>query len=176
MFHLSSSVADAILWFLRSLSLGDLSEYGLPLPEEGAFAAAHRRGISPSIVDMDVIDAIRRKEIEVVQSVASVGPTAVSLVDGNLVEPEVVIAATGYRPGLESLVGHLNVLDDHGNPLILAPEPASKGLWFMGYQPGSSLLAIAGQQSRPLARLIADDLAAQRIPQAPQLDTEGSKW
>ena len=172
LFHLSPTVADTILRFLRSVSLGDLSEFGLPIPEEGAFAAAHRRAISPSIIDIDVIDAIRHGEIEVVQTVESVHPAGVSLVDGTLVQPEVVVAATGYRSGLESMVGHLDVLDDHGFPRIMAPKPASKGLWFIGYQLGPTLLGIAGQQSRPLARMIAKDLAAQSTT----LETEGSEW
>ena len=179
MFHLPPSLADTILRFLRLVRLGDLSEFGLPIPEEGAFAAAHRRAISPSIIDMDVIKAIRRNEIEVVQTVASVDTAGVSLVDGTLVQPEVVIAATGYRPGLESMVGHLDVLDDDGVPQIMAPKPASKGLWFIGYQLGPSLLGIAGQQSRPLARMIANDLGAQpktKDPLAPTVETEGSKW
>ena len=179
MFQLSPSVADTIIRFLRLVRLGDLSEFGLPIPEEGAFSAAHRRAISPSIIDMDVIKAIRRNEIEVVQTVASVDTAGVSLVDGTLVQPEVVIAATGYRPGLESMVGHLDVLDDDGVPQIMAPKPASKGLWFIGYQLGPSLLGIAGQQSRSLARMIANDVGTQpktKDPLAPIVETEGSKW
>ena len=164
MFRLPVSLADAILRFLRSRGLGDLSGFGLPIPEEGAFAAAHRRGISPSIIDMDVIEAVRRSEIEVVQTVASVHPAGVSLVDGNLIQPDVVISATGYRCGLESMVGHLAVLDDHGAPQIMAPKPATSGLWFVGYELGPSLLGIAAKQSRPLARMIANDLAAQPKP------------
>ena len=179
LFHLSPSVADTILLILRSLSLGDLSEFGLPMPEEGAFAAAHRRAISPTIIDMDVIDAIRRNEIEVVQTVASVDPTGVSLVDGTLVQPEVVIAASRIPTGLESMVGHLDVLDEHGFPRIMAPKPASKGLWFIGYQLGPTLLGIAGEQSRPLARMIANDLGAQlktKDRSAPTVEKEGTKW
>jgi hypothetical protein len=179
MFHLPPSLADTILRFLRSLRLGDLSEFGLPTPEEGAFASAHLRGISPSIIDADVINAVKRNEIEVVRTVAFVDTGGVSLVDGTLIQPEVVIAATGYRPGLESMVGHLDVLDDLGVPQIMAPKPASKGLWFIGYQLGPSLLGIAGQQSRPLARMIAKDLGAQpkiEDPLAPTVETEGSKW
>jgi putative flavoprotein involved in K+ transport len=42
----------------------------------------------------------------------------VLLADGSRVQPDVVIAATGYRRGLEPLVGHLGMLDDKGTPLV----------------------------------------------------------
>ena len=43
-----------------------------------------------------------------------------------------MIAATGYRPVLESLVGHLDVLDDRGFPQVIDGE-AQPGLRFHGY-------------------------------------------
>ena len=169
LFHLPTDVADTILCVVRSTSVGDLSEFGLPLPEEGGFAAAHRRAISPSIVDMDVIDAIRRRDIEVVPTVASVDTAGVSLVDRRLVDPDVIVAATGYRAGLEPLVGHLDVLDEYGVPRNQAPEPAAPGLWFIGYQLGPTSLGIAGQQSRPLARTIAKELGVDGISHKPDI-------
>ena len=38
--------------------------------------------------------------------------SGVELGDGSLIEPDVVIAATGYRRTVQSLVGHLGVLED----------------------------------------------------------------
>jgi hypothetical protein len=46
----------------------------------------------------------------------------------------VVIAATGYTTGLEPLVGHLDVLDERGVPLIHGGPAAAAGLRFIGYQ------------------------------------------
>lgn len=42
-----------------------------------------------------------------------------------------MIAATGYRSGLEPLVGDLGVLDGDGRPLGLLPLP---GLGFVGFR------------------------------------------
>lgn len=42
-------------------------------------------------------------------------------------------AATGYRPGLEGLAGHLDVLDESGRPRAVAP-PGATGLFFAGYR------------------------------------------
>ena len=49
--------------------------------------------------------------------------------------PSAVIVATGYRAGLEPLVGHLDVLDGRGLPSVRGPhEPDdTPGLWFTGY-------------------------------------------
>jgi hypothetical protein len=49
-----------------------------------------------------------------------------------------------------------------GVPRIMAPRPAYKGLWFIGYQLGPSMLGVVGKQSRPLARVIANDLQRNR--------------
>ncbi|MFG1931055.1 flavin-containing monooxygenase [Mycobacterium sp. NPDC048908] len=160
LFRLRPTAADAILRTLRLLTVGDLADVGLPIPPMGPFAAAHQRAISPSIVDKEVVHAIRRGQITIVSNVAAIETATVSLVDGTQLEPEVLIAATGYRTGLEPLVGNLDVLDDSGAPRAMAPEPAARGLWFIGYQLGPTALGIAGQQSRPLAREIADDVAA----------------
>jgi hypothetical protein len=46
-----------------------------------------------------------------------------------------VIAATGFRAGLEELVGHLGVHDDRGLPERKDGEPALPGLWFVGFTP-----------------------------------------
>ena len=106
--------ADAFTRFGRRMDLGDLTEYGLPIPDEGVFARMHRLGVAPAIVDKEVIEAIKAGRIEVVRGVESLDATAVQLADGERVEPDAVICATGYRRGLEPLVGHLGVLGERG--------------------------------------------------------------
>ena len=51
--------------------------------------------------------------------------------------PDVVICATGYRTGLEPLVGHLGVLNEIGLPKHPKGEavPGVPGLWFNGFRP-----------------------------------------
>ena len=55
----------------------------------------------------------------VVAGVEALDEAGVILADGERIAPDAVIAATGYRRGLEPLVGHLDVLDEHGAPLAL---------------------------------------------------------
>jgi putative flavoprotein involved in K+ transport len=57
----------------------------------------------------------------------------VLLADGSAISPQAVIAATGYRRGLEKMVGDLGVLDDGGLPRVHGGTPAAPGLFFVGY-------------------------------------------
>ncbi len=93
--------ADAVARFGRRQALGDLTEYGLPIPEEGVFARLRRLGVAPAILDEEVIDAIRERRFEIVPGVESLDARGVRLDGGERVEPDAVIAATGYRRGLE---------------------------------------------------------------------------
>ena len=68
-------------------------------------------------------------------AVAAVEGGDVVLANGSRVQPSVVVVATGYRAALEPIVGHLDVLDGRGLPLVHgAHEPdGAPGLWFTGY-------------------------------------------
>ncbi len=147
--HLPVRVADAVARFGRRMDVGDLSDHGLPVPDEGVFSRLRRLGVAPAILDQEVIETIKGGRIEVVRGVEALDATGVRLADGARVEPETVICATGYRCGLEPLVGHLDVLDARGMPTVSGAEPAARGLRFIGYvpRPGRS----ATWPSRPSA-------------------------
>jgi putative flavoprotein involved in K+ transport len=59
----------------------------------------------------------------------------VILADGARVEPDVVIAATGFETNLPELVGHLGVIDERGYPAVEqgVDHPLAPGLFFSGY-------------------------------------------
>ena len=79
-----------------------------------------------------------------------------------------VIAATGYRTGLEPLVGHLGVLDDHGSPRVTGGE-AAPGLRFVGFVPRPALLHALGREAQRAARGIV------RARRSPDLQTSGAR-
>ena len=60
----------------------------------------------------------------------------VELADGTSMTPDSIVAATGYRPGLEPIVGHLGVLDERGTPKVHGAETLSSapGLYFAGIE------------------------------------------
>ena len=152
-------LADAFARAGRRMDLGDLSEYGLPVPDEGVFARLRRTGAVPAIVDREVIDAIKDGRIEVVRGVEALDRTAVRLADGRSLEPDALVAATGYRRGLEPLVGHPGVLDARGMPRAAGPHPALRGLRFVGYTSRPGALGYMSKEAKRAARAIARELA-----------------
>jgi NAD(P)H-nitrite reductase large subunit len=156
--HTPVRFADAFARFARRMDLGDLSEYGLPVPVEGVFSRFQRLGVVPSIVDREVIETIKAGQVEVVPGVESLDAGGVRLADGTRIEPETVIAATGYRRGLESLVGHLGVLDERGIPRAQGARAAAPGLRFIGYTSRPGALGYMSKQAKQAAKTIAREL------------------
>ena len=159
--RLSRRTADRILGGAQRLIMGDLSKVGFGPPTHGMATNVLERKVAP-VVDAGFVGALRRGEVELVAAVEGFDGADVILVDGMRIQPEVVIAATGYRRGLNPLVGHLDVLGDDGEPLYngVPANPTSPGLYFVGYG-----LWIRGQlprtshDTRRVARAISRDLA-----------------
>jgi len=172
--HLPARFGDAVARFGRKQDLGDLTEYGLPVPEEGLMTRFRRTGQAPAIVDMEVIESIRARRIEIVPGVESLDESGVQLTGGSRVDPDVVICATGYSRTLGPLVGHLGVLDDRGMPRTLAEKAPAPGLRFLGYVPRPAAIGYAGKEARRAAKAIAAELSGAAWPMAaPELTIAG---
>jgi putative flavoprotein involved in K+ transport len=159
---LPAAWGDRIMRFVRRKQIGDLSELGLPVPEEGPVSRLKRLGVAPAIVDSEVVDAIRDELILIVPAVEWLDEESVRLADGSCIKPDDVIAATGYSRGLESMVGHLGVLDETGAPIATVRE-AAPGLRFVGYIPRPAQLGLMGREAKGAAR----EIAAQRRRRMP---------
>jgi putative flavoprotein involved in K+ transport len=125
---------DPISKTQRRLSIPDLSAQGLPRPEHGIRAAFIATGTTP-ILDVGIVAAVRAGRVEVVTAVEGFDGGEVLLADGSRISPDAVIAATGFRAGLDELVGRLDVLGPRGLPLKTDGEPVLPGLWFVGFVP-----------------------------------------
>ncbi len=139
---------------------GDLAPYGLPTPPEGVATTMKVRQQAPAY-DSGFVSLLKEGQIEIVAAVEGFDGEDVLLADGSRIQPEAVIAATGYRRGLESLVGHLGMLGEDGKPLVGGgrDHPSARGLFFNGYRTG-----LSGQLRlmRPDARAIAKAVRRQR--------------
>jgi putative flavoprotein involved in K+ transport len=118
----------------RKLSIPDLTAQGLPRPEQGVRTAFITTGTTP-ILDVGIVSAVKHGRVEVVAAVERIDGSDVVLADGSRIAPDAIIAATGFRAGLDALVGHLDVLGPRGLPLKTDGEPTLPGLWFVGFTP-----------------------------------------
>jgi putative flavoprotein involved in K+ transport len=151
-------LADRQVRLLSRLTVGDLADVGLPAPSESPFTRVAREGDgTPSVVDREVVDDLRARRIHVVPATVGREDGAVVLADGSSLRVDAVIAATGYRTGLEPLVGHLGVLDARGHPLAHDEHAVLPGLHLVNFRPRPGLLGAARGCSRRTARAIARD-------------------
>jgi putative flavoprotein involved in K+ transport len=89
----------------------------------------------------------------------------VLLADGSRIAPDVVIAATGFRAGLDELVAGLDVLDPRGLPTKTDGEPVLPGLWFVGFVPTlGGQLREGSIAARKVAQALAAELAGRMQP------------
>ncbi|MGY1712196.1 flavin-containing monooxygenase [Geodermatophilus sp. SYSU D00758] len=154
--RLPPRAADAAVRPLQRLAIGDLTDVGLPTPDEGPFTRQRRpHDAGPAIVDRPVLDDLRSGRIRVVAAVQRLDRDRVCLADGSALRVDAVVAATGLRPALEPLVGHLDVLDHDGLPVAHDETPALPGLRFVNFGMRPGLLAAAGQRARRTAAAIA---------------------
>ena len=133
---LPNAVLDPAFKVTERLFLGDLRRYGLNSHPVGGSTRLLRDGVTFAIDD-GFVAALKSGRFRMVPRVAEFSDDAVTLADGSVCQPDVVIAATGYRSGLEPLLGHLDVLDENGRPLHPMGErdPKRPGLWFAGFKP-----------------------------------------
>lgn len=153
---------------MQRLAVPDLTSYGLPRPTTGLFTRAARDDVSP-LIDHGFVKAVRSGAVVPTPAVIALHHHEVVLTDGTRLVPEVVVAATGYRCGLEDLVGHLNLLDPVGQPLLRGRRTslAAPHLYFAGYTNHlSGLLRHVAIEARQIARAIHHP-ARNRAPNLP---------
>ena len=131
--RLPAALVDPVARLQRRLTIPDLTPYGIAAPEDGLLSRVRRVGEVP-LQDVGFIGAVRSGAVTPVAAVTGFEGDKVLLADGSAIGAQAVIAATGYRRGLEEMAGHLGVLDAGGGmPKVHGGPPAAPGLFFLGY-------------------------------------------
>jgi cation diffusion facilitator CzcD-associated flavoprotein CzcO len=149
-------IADRIGWLSQRMLFGDLAQYGLPRAPVGVATTLSKRQQAPAYDD-GFVELLKTGRIEIVPAVVGFDGPAVLLADGSRIEPDAVVAATGYRRGLEPLVGHLGVLDENGVPSASGgnSHPSAPGLFFTGYRADlSGQLRLMRLDARAIAKAV----------------------
>jgi putative flavoprotein involved in K+ transport len=153
--HFPPAIVDPIARVVQRLTVGDLTPYGLPPSPRGTYTRA-REGQIP-ILDVGLIDALKARRVTIVPAVHAFEGRDVVLEGGARIQPEAVIAATGYIRALDRLVGHLGVLDARGAPIASGAKthPAAPGMYFIGYtNPISGNLREIAVDARKIAKAL----------------------
>jgi putative flavoprotein involved in K+ transport len=155
-------IADQVGRLTQRMMFGELDKYGLPRSPDGVATTLSSRQQAPAYDD-GFIDELKAGRIEIVAAVVGFDGDDVVLADDTRIQPDAVIAATGYRRGLAQLVGHLGVLDESGIPVVNGGEqhPSAPGLFFNGYRADlSGQLRLMRFDARAIARTARRQLAS----------------
>jgi hypothetical protein len=148
-------IVDPLSLLVQKLVIGDLSRYGIAAPATGV-ATRVLDGHIP-LIDVGFLAQLKAGRIEVVPGITGFEGSEV-ICGARRLKADAVIAATGYSPGLEPIVGHLGVLDANGHPSYHAPQPSPQapGLFFIGYSnPISGNLREIAHDARALGPVLA---------------------
>ncbi len=155
--HFPTRSADLIGRFIQWQVYGNLSRYGFSRAPVGFMTRFRHAGVNPA-VDDGFVSALKSGRARVVTEVERLAPEGARLVDGSELAVDSVICATGYRRGLEQLVGHLDVLNERGAPRFAdgAPaDPRAPGLYFAGFRVAlSGSIRLSGRQARRIAKAV----------------------
>ena len=166
--RLPPRVVDGLARAARRVTVGDLTRYGLPMPERGVYTRVIEDDVIP-VIDVGLIDAVKAGQVEVAGALLGFDGDDVILAGRERIQPEAVIVATGWRRALEPLVGPLGVLGDRGKPLVggASTHPDAPGLYFTGFtNPISGMFRELAIDARRIARAVARDMRRRRGAQA----------
>jgi putative flavoprotein involved in K+ transport len=150
MSRLPARLADSIGSGLARMALGDLTRYGLGKPAWLPFTA---RRIP--VIDVGFVREVRNGRVGVRPDIARFIHTGVVYDDGRQEAFDVVIAATGFRTGLDRLLEVPGLLDANGLPVNPRAVSPRRGLFFMGYfESHRGHLYEANLASRRLAKFL----------------------
>jgi cation diffusion facilitator CzcD-associated flavoprotein CzcO len=156
--RLPSGLGDRLGSLLRSVTVGDLSRYGIATPELAPLAQLRERGKTP-VIDIGTVSRIKTGEIEVGPAIDHFAVNCVVFSDHRQGRFDTVIFATGYRPMLEELFpDSQDVLDERGLPRRVVGDGAHRGLFFVGFdnhRPGGVLGTVVEESAAVVDRIRA---------------------
>ncbi|MET8147915.1 flavin-containing monooxygenase [Actinoplanes sp. NPDC049668] len=145
---------NAIAATMARMEMPDLRPYGIDRPAEGLKTRLRTQRYVP-LQDVGIVRDVVAGRVRPVAAVQSFTETSVVLADGTSIEPDVVIAATGYGTGLNELFDDPSLFDETGVPLVHGGAAARPGLFFMGYDVTlGGMLRQAAIESRRVARTV----------------------
>lgn len=148
---------DRLGVWLRDLTVGDLTPWGLRTPPVSPLRQLRETGRTP-VIDLGTLDLVRAGRIAIRPGIASLTAGGVRFGDGREEPFDALLLATGYKPAVQPLLPGVDLpVDARGLPRDIVGRGDATGLYFVGFEltrPGGLLNTIADQ-----ARTVAAALA-----------------
>ncbi|EOA13424.1 hypothetical protein CARUB_v10026464mg [Capsella rubella] len=127
-------LVDKILLLLAWLILGNLTKYGLKRPNMGPMELKVVTGKTP-VLDIGAMEKIKSGEVEIVPGIRRFTRSHVELVDGQRLDLDAVVLATGYRSNVPSWLQENDLFSKNGFPKSPFPNAwkGKSGLYAAGF-------------------------------------------
>ncbi|KAL8139016.1 hypothetical protein V2J09_005017 [Rumex salicifolius] len=127
-------IVDNILLILAWLILGNTEKFGLKRPLKGPLEVKNMQGKTP-VLDIGTLSRIRSGDIRVVPGINRFSGITVEFVDGQKMDVDSVILATGYRSNVPFWLQENDLFDKNGFPKTPFPNgwKGKSGLYAVGF-------------------------------------------
>ncbi|XP_031113712.1 probable indole-3-pyruvate monooxygenase YUCCA5 [Ipomoea triloba] len=127
-------LVDKILVVLTWFILGNIEKYGLKRPSIGPLELKNTRGKTP-VLDIGALEKIRSGKLNVVPGIKKFSGGMVELVDGECLEIDAVVLATGYRSNVPYWLQEADFFSKNGFPKTPFPNSwkGKSGLYAVGF-------------------------------------------
>lgn len=152
--HLPRWLAEPIGMIAPLVAIGNLGKYGIKRLNMPPARQLRLYGRTP-VIDIGTIRQIKAGKIKVLPGIGHFTEFCVIMENGDSIELDAVIFATGYRAALEDFLSlPKGLLNERGHPLTVHPaEP--RGLFFVGFNGYSSgLLRTIYEDSEKVAKML----------------------
>ncbi|CAO2824169.1 unnamed protein product [Amaranthus hypochondriacus] len=128
-------LVDKMLLLFSWLIFGDIQKFGLKRPKMGPLELKNKEGKTP-VLDIGALEKIRSGKIKIIKSeIKSFNSNGIIFMDGNLMEFDAVILATGYRSNVPSWLQDSELFNKNGFPKTPYPNgwKGRNGLYAVGF-------------------------------------------
>ncbi|CAH9132876.1 unnamed protein product [Cuscuta epithymum] len=127
-------IVDKILLVLAWLILGNIEKFGLKRPSAGPLELKNTQGKTP-VLDIGTLEKIRSGKVNVVPGIKKLLSRAVELINGESLEIDSIVLATGYRSNVPYWLQESDFFCKNGFPKTPFPNgwKGKSGLYAIGF-------------------------------------------
>ncbi|WJX79131.1 trkA [Trifolium repens] len=128
-------IVDKLLLILTWFILGDMEKYGIKRPSMGPLQLKNTEGKTP-VLNIGTFDKIKSGDIKVVPGIKRFNNNGeVELVNGEMLDIDAVVLATGYRSNVPSWLQEGEFFSKNGYPKMPFPHgwKGNSGLYAVGF-------------------------------------------